>query len=109
MKFADCNEHQKAAWKLMREIYNDILGGLENTLLDYSEDEEEYQRAKRALADGEGLLVTVYYDTQREATRLGFAKHLRFAGEKWLKERIARKLLKDGYYPEFVKGTYSQE
>lgn len=109
MKFTDCNEHQKAAWRLMNKCYNDYIGGLENTLLDYSEDEKEYQSAKRALADPEGLLETVYSYTQEEATRMGFAKHIRFAGEKWLKERIARKLLKEDYYPEFVKGTYSQE
>lgn len=97
MKTSEMNEHQLAAYRLMVEIYNDHIGGYENQLDDSEIGSEEYEEAKRALADGEALAEWVYADTQREATRRGFAKHIRFAGEAFLKERIKRRLIKDGY------------
>ena len=103
MKFQDCNAHQKLAWRLANEIYCDIVGGLENAMLDNPKDSEEYKRAERALKNPEVLVNMIYGDVQRTATMQGNAKHIRFAGEDWTRERIARRLAKDGYYPNFVK------
>lgn len=100
---SECNVHQKCAWKLINEIYCDVVGGLENTQLDNPKDSDEYQRANRALKNPQALLNMIYSDVQSTATMQGFAKHIRFAGEAWARERIARKLHKDGYYPDFVR------
>lgn len=81
----------------MIKVYNDIIGGFENTLLDYSEDEEEYKSAKAFLSNPERIITAVYSETQCEATQRGFAKHIRFAGEQFLKDRIKEKLQKEGY------------
>lgn len=99
MKISELNGHQARALRMVKEIYNDIIGGWENTLLDYSEDEDEYQRAYKALHNPEGLVETIYYDVVRGMSDT----EIRFAGKEWIKERIARKLLKDGYYPNYIK------
>lgn len=46
MKLSQLNQNEATAIKLIREHYNDIVGGLENTLLDYEKDSEEYIDAK---------------------------------------------------------------
>ncbi len=98
MKLSEMNEHQATAYRLMVEVYNDIVGGLENGLMDYEEGTEDYEVCKRALSDGNTLLGEIYVRTQQEATRRGSAKHIRFAGEEFLRERIQRRLAKDGYW-----------
>ena len=97
MKTSEMNVHQLAAYRLMIEVYNDIIGGLENSLMDYPKDSEEYKACKRELENPQLLEDSIYTDTQREATRRGFAKHIRFAGEEFLRERIKRRLAKEGY------------
>lgn len=90
-------EHERVAYKLMKREYNDYIGGLENTLLDYDPDEGEYIAAKSDLADGEALLETVYNFTMHEAEYLKFAKHIKFAGTEFIKNEIRKLLIKDGY------------
>lgn len=90
-------EHERVAYKLMKREYNDYIGGLENTLLDYGPDEEEYIAAKSDLANAEALLETVYLFTIRKADELKFAKHIKFAGMKFIKNEIRQLLIKDGY------------
>lgn len=94
------NEHQGLALKLMRREYNDCIGGLENTLMDYSPDEEEYIKAYKDLHNQEYLLNTIYKWTVQEADYRGYAKHIRFAGTDWLKDQIKARLIKDRYYKE---------
>lgn len=45
MKYAECNARQKKAFKNIFHASNWLLGGLENTMLDYPEGSEEYERA----------------------------------------------------------------
>ena len=101
MRIADMNEHQKAAYRLTKEQYNSYIGGLENGLMDTREDEEEHQSYKTELADPEGLIETIYQIVIKEANRIGFAKHIRFAGTDWIKYRIAKFLYHDGYNKNF--------
>lgn len=90
-------EHERVAYKLMKREYNDFIGGLENTLFDYDPDEIEYVAARNNLANGEALLETVYIFTMRKANDLKFAKHIKFAGAKFIKNEIRKLLIKDGY------------
>lgn len=101
MNYNSMNEHQKRAFKLMIDNYNDIIGGLENTLMDNSRDSEEYKKAKNYLSNPQFLIDDIYSQTIQQANRMGFAKHIRFAGTDWLKYRIAKRLNKEGYYKSF--------
>ena len=47
MKYAECNALQKKAFKNIFHASNWLLGGLENTMLDYPEGSEEYERARK--------------------------------------------------------------
>ena len=44
MKFSEMNAREKKAFLNIKHAANDLLGGLENTLQDYTEDEDEYKR-----------------------------------------------------------------
>lgn len=95
------NEHESLALKLMKREYNDLIGGCENDLENYSENSEEYQIAYKTLyGDQERLLDRIYNWTTGSANQKGYAKHIRFAGEEWLKNQIKEMLIKDGYYKE---------
>ena len=60
MKYAECNARQKKAFKNIFHASNWLLGGLEHTMLDYPEGSEEYERAKAALANHDGLVAELY-------------------------------------------------
>ena len=97
MKISEMNAHQKTAYLIMREEYNNLVGGCENTLLDYSEDSEEYQAAHRTLHDHEVLRDMIYGEAIATANCRHHAIHMRFAGKEWLFERIDNRLENDGY------------
>lgn len=97
----ELNQHQILALKIMKSQYNELIGGCENSLMDYLSSDEEYQIAHRILYNDQNkLLETIYKWTVGEANHRGYAKHIRFAGEEWLKDKIKQKLIKDGYYKE---------
>lgn len=97
MKFKECNKHEQLAWKLMIEQYNMYIGGLENILEDYNENDKEYQEAKETLSNHDLLKQFIYDETIAIAEQMRFAKSIKFAGKDFLMERIEKRLVKDGY------------
>ena len=60
MKLAECNARQRKAYLNIYHAANWLIGGLENTLLDYEEDSDEYKSAKSRLADHDELVYELY-------------------------------------------------
>ena len=58
MKVSEMNARQKKAFYNIYWAANDLIGGLENTLLDYPEDSEEYKSAYALLKDHNRLVKT---------------------------------------------------
>lgn len=56
------DQRQKKAFYNIKWAANDLLGGLENTLLDYPEDSDEYKSAYAFLHDHDGLVKRLYED-----------------------------------------------
>lgn len=98
MKRSEMNAHQRAIFDIMDELTKEYIGGNENTLLDFSEDEEEYQDAYEFLHQGHDQLAEFFYDMVMASCKAGSnAEHARFAGSAFLKERIEKRLTKWGY------------
>ena len=107
MKYEDMNARQKKAFRNILYAARFTIGGLENTLADNAEDSEEYQNAKAALADHEGLVSEIYYEATHSIYGDGFVqfnqeassfmKDIRFCGKDWLMERVERRVRKMGY------------
>ena len=107
MKVADMNERQKKAFYNIKHAANDLLGGLENTLLDYSKDSEEYGEAKALLDDHDELVKELYRCAttavySEGAVWLGksaekFIRDINFCGKEWLMQRCEARIRKEGY------------
>ena len=108
MKVAEMNATQRKAFYNIKHAANDLLGGLENTMEDYSEDSEEYQNAKAMLADHDGLVKELYRMATTAIYGEGYCcfdsktceKELRdinFCGKAWLMERCEKRITKEGY------------
>lgn len=107
MKYSEMNEKQKKAFRNILNAANWIIGGYENSLMDYHEGDEDYEAAKAILADHEGLvkeiydeaITTVYYE---DGAYFGpgaakYLKDIRFCGKDWLMERCEKRVKKMGY------------
>jgi hypothetical protein len=102
MKLNELDQNQATAIKAIIRTYNTIVGGAENTLLDYDETDDEYIEAKKLLNSPKELVDFIYQDLM--ATEgYTYSKEIRFCGTEWIKERIARRLKKEGYYPDYQK------
>ena len=99
MKYAEMNERQKRVFRAVLGAANDVVGGLENTLLDNAEESEEYKNAKEALADHDGLAVVIYdmVINGYTGTECVSIRDVRFCGKAWIQERIEKRLAKMGY------------
>lgn len=97
MKVSEMNSHEKVAFMYVCEAMSQFIGGLENALLDYDENSEEYKNAYDDLHVGHETLIEWIYRDVMSYSDKGTARHLRFAGEKFIKERIDRRLTKWGY------------
>lgn len=100
MKLSELGQDKAKAMKIIIRHYNDYVGGFENTLLDYDEESEEYIAAKNALNNPKEAVERIYNDIM-ETDGATYAKEIRFCGTEWIKERIARRLKKEGYYNEY--------
>ena len=97
MKRSEMNAHEKLAFDYVCKAMSEIIGGLENVLFDYGEDTEEYKNAYHDLHVGHEELVNWIYFEVMSYSDKSTAKHLRFAGEAFIKERISKRLTKWGY------------
>lgn len=97
MKISEMNAHQKEAYRWISESMSEYIGGYENTLQDYEEEDEEYKEAEEFLNLPHDELVEIIYNDVMAGADKGTAKHLRFAGAEWIKERISKRLTKWGY------------
>lgn len=97
MKLSEMNTHQKVAALLVKEAMSDWIGGLENALEDYAPGTEEYENAKSTLELGHDWWVQAIYSEVMANSNNPYFKHLRFAGEKFIKELIDKRLTKWGY------------
>jgi len=87
---------------------NHLLGELENTLLDYGQDDSEYKRAKALLANHEALVAQLYgmattaiygegYCCFNPATVKQMLRDINFCGKAWLMECCEERITKEGY------------
>lgn len=107
MKVADMNVRQKKAYYNIYWAAQHLLGGLENTLLDYSEDSEEYKSADETLKDHKLLVDTLYEMATTAVYGEGFCgfgrqhqmaiRDINFCGKEWLMERCEKRITKEGY------------
>lgn len=107
MKYAECNARQKKAYMNIYHASNWLLGGLENAMLDNPEGSPEYENAKAALADHDGLVNELYSMATTELYDDGsccfnsaaerYLKDIRFCGKDWLMERCEARIKKSGY------------
>lgn len=107
MKLSEMNERQKRAFHNIYWAAQHLLGGLENTLLDYSEDSDDYKSAE-ALLKNHKELVNRLYEMATTAVYgegyCGFGKRhqmeirdINFCGKDWLMERCEKRITKEGY------------
>ena len=107
MKVSEMNERQKRAFHNIYWAAQHLLGGLENTLLDYSEDSDDYKSAE-ALLKNHKELVNRLYEMATTAVYgegyCGFGKRhqmeirdINFCGKEWLMERCEKRITKEGY------------
>ena len=107
MKFSEMNVRQQKAFRNIKYAADDLLGGLENTLLDYDEDSEEYINAKRLLSNHSELVNQLYKRATTELYGPGFCgfgreaqmviRDINFCGKEWLLERCEKRITKEGY------------
>lgn len=98
MKRSEMNAHQKAIFDLMSYEMSNIIGGYENLMMDYTEDDEEYKEAKAYLSQSrEELIEDIYNIVMDDCKKGSNATHARFAGGQFLRDRIEAKLIKWGY------------
>ena len=107
MKVSEMNARQKKAFHNIYWAAQHLLGGLENTLLDYSEDSDDYKSAE-ALLKNHKELVNRLYEMATTAVYgegyCGFGKRhqmeirdINFCGKDWLMERCEKRITKEGY------------
>lgn len=108
MKLSECNARERKAFINIKNAANWELGGLENTLYDYAEDEQEYKEAKALLDDHDALVnylykcatTTIYTEGSCCFNKAATQKELRdinFCGKDWLMARCEARIRKEGY------------
>ena len=107
MKISEMNAQQKKAFYNIRNAADYLIGGLENTMMDYPEDSEEYREAKATLEDHAFLVNQIYDLALTEIFTEGanifgraaeaYLKDIRFFGKEWLMERVEKQVTKAGY------------
>lgn len=97
MKRSEMNEHQKAAFDRVCAEMSEIIGANENNMMDYPVNSEAYQQSAEFLSQPREVLIDYIYSSVMAASDKKTEKHLRFAGKKFIVERIDRRLAKWGY------------
>ena len=107
MKISEMNVRQKKAFYNVYWAANDLIGGLENTLLDYPEDSDDYKSAYALLHDHDRLVKTLYEMATTAFYDVGFCgfgtayqryiRDINFCGKEWIMERCEKRVTKEGY------------
>lgn len=107
MKVSEMNERQKRAFNNIYWAAQHLLGGLENTLLDYSEDSDDYKSAEALLKNHKELVNRLYEMATTAVYGEGFCgfgkrhqmeiRDINFCGKDWLMERCEKRITKEGY------------
>ena len=107
MKVSEMTARQKKAFYNIKYAARYLIGGLENIMLDYPEDSEEYKRAKALLDDHNALVTEVYYNATSEVYEEGacwfgkgaerFIRDINFCGKAWLMGCCEKRVTKEGY------------
>ena len=107
MKVSEMNERQKRAFHNIYWAAQHLLGGLENTMLDYSKDDEEYKSAEALLKNHKELVNRLYEMATTAIYDEGFCgfgrqhqmaiRDINFCGKEWLMERCEKRITKEGY------------
>ena len=107
MKLSEMNERQKRAFHNIYWAAQHLLGGLENTLLDYSEDSDDYKSAEALLKNHKELVNRLYEMATTAVYGEGFCgfgkrhqmeiRDINFCGKEWLMERCEKRITKEGY------------
>lgn len=90
IKRTDVSVNQVAIFKMVKETIYDMIGGLENDVMD-----NDLESSKQFLSMGHENMVEYFFNmirVQREAQ-----KHLKFAGNDFLRQTIEKRLEKIGY------------
>lgn len=92
------------AKKNIHHAANEYIGGLENTLYDYNETDEEYINAKATLADHNGLVDMIYsmavaceFDAGYSGPASNNVKAIKFLGSDCLFCLVEEEVKKQGY------------
>lgn len=94
MKYAECNERQKKAWKNIKHAASDYIFGLVNGCFDNDEDSVAYKDYKATLDNLDGLIEAVYKEGTTTiytgggvffgASAESYLKDIRFCGKEFL-------------------------
>lgn len=105
--YGKLNGNQKKAYNNFDGAANDIIGGLENVLMDFEEDSTEYIQAQKSLKDHDELVSLIYFEGTHNFYREGLCgsgsqyrseiQSIRFCGKKWLTELAEYIVTKNGY------------
>lgn len=106
MKYSEMNDRQKNAFKNIKWAARNLIGGLENTICDYP-DEDEGKEANALLHDREYLVNEIYSMATSGYYREGFegfgeqfkkmVKDIRFCGKEWLMDQVKHRVALEGY------------
>lgn len=107
MKVSEMNVRQKKAFFNVYWAANNLIGGLENMLLGYPEDSEDYKSAYALLHDHDRLVntlyelsTTLYYNEGFCGFGVAYQRYIRdvnSCGKEWLMERCEKRVTKEGY------------
>lgn len=108
MRISEMSIRQKRAYYNIVNVSNYLIGGAENTMLDYAPDTQEYADAKAFLEDHDRLVKSIYREAVTQCYpgddpyTLGlrpdsFLRDIRFCGKEWLMERVELRVRKMGY------------
>ena len=108
MKTNEMNLRQKKAFRNIKYAFNWLLGGLENTLMDYNEDSDEYKQANDLLNNHEELVNELYSMATTAIYEEGLCcfnketvkyelRDINFCGKQFLMECCENRITKEGY------------
>lgn len=96
-------KHEIAMMQLIREEVDYLVGGYENTMLDFPEDAEEYKEAYNYLYETPAKdLLEEFYNLVMDRCKAGSnAEHARFAGSDFLRAKLGLYIIKNKLGKEF--------